>query len=96
MPGILVLILGWHVLVFFHVASLSSRIAPQRATMKITTAFLGLVSEIVHDFRRILFVKSSHRASLDSRTKKIDSCLVGGAANSEMCLQDWRDYHGHL
>ena len=47
MPGILVLVLWWHVLVFLHVASLSSRIASQRATMEIIKAFLGLISEIV-------------------------------------------------
>ena len=47
MPGILVLVLWCHVLVFLHVASLSSRIASQRATMEIIKAFLGLVSEIV-------------------------------------------------
>jgi len=47
MPGILVLVLWCHVLVFLHVASLSSRIASQRAMMEVIKAFLGLVSEIV-------------------------------------------------
>ena len=38
---LLVLVLGWHMLLFSHVASLSSRIAPQRATKEITKAFSG-------------------------------------------------------
>lgn len=57
-----------------HVASLSSRVALQRAKTEAPKASSGLVLDIKqHPLCGILFVKASHRASLYSKTRKIDS-----------------------